>query len=75
LVNIGAWVYYRLGDFKRVRSLLLGVADRLDKLPIARYYLGMACLKLGTGRRQKNTSAWPLRARIAIPVASWLKRS
>ena len=54
VVDSAAWVYYRLGEYARARDLLLAVQDKLDKIPIGQYHLGMACLKLDDSRQAKE---------------------
>ncbi|MCK4378904.1 MAG: hypothetical protein KAW01_06145, partial [Deltaproteobacteria bacterium] len=54
VVDSAAWVYYKLGDYALARDLLLGVKDKLDKIPIGQYHLGMACLKLDDRRQAKE---------------------
>ncbi|OPX18875.1 MAG: hypothetical protein BZ151_12260 [Desulfobacca sp. 4484_104] len=74
LVDTGAWVYYRLGDFMRARDLLLRVADQLDKLPIARYHLGMACLKTGDRSAAKKYLQLALEGKDSYPGRELAKK-
>ncbi|MEA2108938.1 MAG: tetratricopeptide repeat protein [Pseudomonadota bacterium] len=54
VVDSAAWVYYKLGEYARARDLLLGVKDKLDKIPIGQYHLGMAFLKLNDSEQAKE---------------------
>ncbi len=54
VADSAAWVYYKLGEYALARDLLLGVKDKLDKIPIGQYHLGMVCLKLDDRRQAKE---------------------
>ncbi|RKY39801.1 MAG: hypothetical protein DRP85_09530 [Candidatus Makaraimicrobium thalassicum] len=54
VIDSAAWVYYKLGDYARARDLLLGVKEKLDKIPIGQYHLGMAFLKMNDRQQAKE---------------------
>jgi tetratricopeptide (TPR) repeat protein len=54
VVDSAAWVYYKMGDYARARDLLLGVKEKLDRVPIGQYHLGMAFLKMNDRRQAKE---------------------
>jgi tetratricopeptide (TPR) repeat protein len=47
IVDTGAWVHYRLGNYEKARDMLLSLQDKDRAAPIVRYHLGMAYARLG----------------------------
>ena len=45
--DTAGWIYYRKGEYGRAVEILKGVVDQAPEVPVFRYHLGMAYLKLG----------------------------
>jgi len=47
VVDTGAWIYFRKGEFEKARNLLVAAEDTAREAPIIQYHRGMMHLKLG----------------------------
>ncbi len=54
ILDTGAWIFYRKGDFERARDLLLDVKEKVESVPIICYHLGMIYLKFRDKFRAKK---------------------
>ncbi|MBN2687572.1 MAG: tetratricopeptide repeat protein [Deltaproteobacteria bacterium] len=47
IVDTGAWVFYRKGDYKKAADLMTNIQDKIKKVPAINYHVGMIHLGLG----------------------------
>jgi tetratricopeptide (TPR) repeat protein len=47
ILDTGAWIFYRQGDFEGARDLLVDVTGKIESIPSIGYHLGMSYLRLG----------------------------
>jgi tetratricopeptide (TPR) repeat protein len=53
IVDTGAWVYYRKGEYSKARDLLLNIDEKLRNNPSIHYHMGMIYLRLGEKDKAK----------------------
>jgi len=47
VIDTAAWIYYRRGDFKKARGLLLSIEEKARNVPVLNHHLGMISFRLG----------------------------
>ncbi len=47
MIDTAAWIYYRKGEFKKARGLLLSIEENIRNVPVLNYHLGMISFRLG----------------------------
>lgn len=67
LVDTGAWVYCRKGEYKKARDLLLGIDEKARNIPAISYHLGMIYLGLGEKDKAKDCLQRALKGEEEFP--------
>jgi len=67
LVDTGAWVYYRKGEYKKAKDLLLGIDEKARNIPVINYHMGMIYLGLGEKDKAKSHLQLALKDRENFP--------
>ncbi|HUT43578.1 MAG TPA: hypothetical protein VMW95_04505, partial [Desulfobacterales bacterium] len=67
LVDTGAWVYCRKGEYGKARNLLLGIDEKARNIPAINYHLGMIYLGLGEKDKAKSHLQLALKGKENFP--------
>jgi tetratricopeptide (TPR) repeat protein len=67
VVDTGAWVYYRKGDYEKAKSLILSNYESASRFPAVQYHLGMTYLRLGDKDKAKNHLQIALQSKEQFP--------
>jgi tetratricopeptide (TPR) repeat protein len=54
VLDTGAWIYYRKGDYEKARDLLITASSKGKEIPEVNYHLGMVYLQFGEREKARE---------------------